>query len=39
MRKTLYLALTFALAAVAAPAAQKVVGPRQTTVDEPFCAG
>ena len=39
MRKTLYLVLTFALAASAALAGQKIAGPRQTTIDEPFCAG
>jgi hypothetical protein len=27
------------LAAATAPAGQKIAGPRQTTIDEPFCAG
>jgi hypothetical protein len=39
MRKTLYFALTLTLAAAAAFGGQKIVGPKQTTVDEPFCAG
>jgi hypothetical protein len=39
MRKTVYLVLTFSLAASAASAGQKIVGARETTVDEPFCAG
>ncbi len=39
MRKTFYLVLALALAASAALAGQKIVGARETTVDEPFCAG
>jgi hypothetical protein len=39
MRKTVYLTLTLALAASAALAGQKIVGGRETAVDEPFCAG
>jgi hypothetical protein len=37
MARKFYLAL--ALCAAAAFAGQKVVGEKQTTVDEPFCAG
>jgi hypothetical protein len=39
MKKGLYLATALTLAAAAAFAGQKIVGARQTTVDEPFCAG
>ena len=39
MRKMLYFALTLTLAAAAAFAGQKILGERQTTIDEPFCAG
>lgn len=39
MRKTFYLVLAFALAASAASAGQKIAGARETTIDEPFCAG
>ncbi len=39
MKKTVYLVLTFALAASALASGSKIVGPRETTVDEPFCAG
>lgn len=39
MRKTVYLVLTLGLVAAAAFAGQKIVGARETTVDEPFCAG
>jgi hypothetical protein len=39
MRKTVYLVIMFALAASTALAGQKIVGGRETTVDEPFCAG
>ncbi len=39
MRNTVYLVLTFALAASAALAGQKIAGARETTIDEPFCAG
>lgn len=39
MKKGVYLALTLMLAAATAPAGQKIAGPRETTIDEPFCAG
>jgi hypothetical protein len=39
MKKNAYLVLLLTLAASAAFAGQKIAGARETTVDEPFCAG
>jgi hypothetical protein len=39
MKKGFYLVLTLTLAAATALASSKIAGPRETTVDEPFCAG
>jgi hypothetical protein len=39
MSKRFYLVAALALWAAAAFAGQKIVGTKQTTIDEPFCAG
>lgn len=39
MKKSARLVLLLMLAASAAFAGQKIAGARETTVDEPFCAG
>ena len=39
MKKSVYLVTILMLAASAAFAGQKIVGARETTIDEPFCAG
>jgi hypothetical protein len=39
MKRSAYVSMILILAASAAFAGQKIAGARETTVDEPFCAG